>query len=249
MPFVDLNCDMGEGCGNDAALVRYITSANIACGYHAGDVDTMKRTVDLAIEHGVAVGAHPGYRDLENFGRTPKNLEPDEIRSLIIDQIGLLAEIASAAGGYLSHVKPHGALYNQSAQNADVAAAVAIAVTDFNSDLVLFGLSGSNSISEAEAVRLTAASEVFADRTYQPDGSLTPRTAAGALITDENVAVRQVIEMVTHGQVRSGHVIVPIIADTVCVHGDGEKAVEIAALINRRLREEGVVLKSVKAVK
>ena len=240
---IDLNCDLGEGCDNDAALMPLLSSANIACGYHAGDIDTMKRTVDLALEHGVAIGAHPGYRDRENFGRTEMTLTADEVRYLVGEQIVTLREIAASAGGRISHVKPHGALYNQSAKDPELAEVIAETVREIDSNLVLYGLSGSHSVSEAEKAGLTTAAEVFADRTYQTKGNLTPRTQSNALITNENTAVEQVLDMIKYGRVRSTDAImIPIIAETVCVHGDGERAVEFALMINQRLRENGILI-------
>ena len=235
---IDLNCDLGEGYGNDAELMPLISSANIACGYHAGDADTMKRTVELAIKHNVAIGAHPGYADRENFGRTPLNLPAAEVKDLVSDQIAALSRIAQAAGSRLKHVKPHGALYNQSAKNPELAAVIAKAVKQVDSKLVLFGLSGSHSISEAERIGLKTASEVFADRTYQSNGTLTPRTDADAMIRDENIAVEQVLDMIKYGRVRSTDAImVKIKPETVCIHGDGVKAVEFASLMRRKFDE------------
>lgn len=235
---IDLNCDLGEGYGNDAELMPLISSANIACGYHAGDADTMKRTVELAIKHNVAIGAHPGYADRENFGRTPLNLPAAEVEDLVSDQIAALSRIAQAAGSRLKHVKPHGALYNQSAKDPELAAVIAKAVKQVDAKLVLFGLSGSHSISAAERIGLRTASEVFADRTYQNDGTLTPRTDAHAMISDENIAVEQVLDMIKYDRVRSTDAImIRIIADTVCIHGDGVKAVEFASLMRRKFEE------------
>lgn len=237
---------MGEGCGNDAELMRYISSANIACGFHAGDADTMRLTVDLAIENDVAIGAHPGYRDRENFGRTSMQLSASEVRDLVTEQIAALNEIAKAAGGRLTHVKPHGALYNQSARDAELAAAIAEAVADYDSDLVLFGLSGSVSIDEAKKCGIRTASEVFADRTYQTDGSLTPRSEQNALISDSDTAVTQVLDMIKYGRVRSvDAIMVHIVADTVCIHGDGEHAVAFAKTINRNLAANGIAIKPI----
>ena len=236
---------MGEGCGNDAELMQFVTSANIACGYHAGDLDTMRRTVDLAIENGVAIGAHPGYRDYQNFGRTEMNLSPDEVRELVTDQIASLDSITKAAGGRLTHVKPHGALYNQSARDAELAVTIADAVAEYDKDLVLFGLSGSVSIDEAKKRGLRTASEVFADRTYQTNGSLTPRSEPNALISDTDSAVAQVLDMIKYGRVRSVDAIMArIVAETVCIHGDGEHAVEFARTINVKLAENGVTIRS-----
>ena len=235
---IDLNCDLGEGYGNDAELMPLISSANIACGYHAGDADTMKRTVELALKHNVAIGAHPGYADRDNFGRTPLNLHAAEVTDIVSNQIAALSRIAQAAGSRLKHVKPHGALYNQSAKDPELAAVIAKAVKQVEAKLVLFGLSGSHSISEAERIGLRTASEVFADRTYQNDGTLTPRTDAHAMISDEYIAVEQVLDMIKYGRVRSTDAImIRIIADTVCIHGDGVRAVEFASLMRRKFDE------------
>lgn len=246
MPSIDLNCDVGEGCGNDAELLRLVSSANIACGYHAGDAETMRRTVDLAIENGAAVGAHPGYPDRENFGRLAMSLSSSEVRHIIIDQIFALAEIAKAAGGELSHVKPHGALYNQSACDPALAESIAAAVKSFDPQLTLFGLSGSSSISEAKKIGLQTASEVFADRTYQTDGSLTPRTDPEALIHDREKACVQVLDMIKYGRVRSVEAImIPIVAETVCIHGDGQNAVELARSITDALARNNISIRSI----
>ena len=236
MRTVDLNSDMGEGCPNDAELMRYVSSANIACGYHAGDADTMRRTIDLALADRVAIGAHPGYRDRENFGRTTMSLPPEEVIDLVAEQIRSLEEICLQRGAKLHHVKPHGALYNQAAKDKDLAAAIAEAVTSFDSNLILYGLSGSYLISEAESAGLNTASEVFADRTYRPDGTLTPRSEPNALITNARQCVEQVIQMVESRTVTAtdGSVI-GIKADTICVHGDGENAVEFARAIRQAL--------------
>jgi len=238
---IDLNCDMGEGCGNDAELMDHISSANIACGYHAGTLETMRATTELAVTKGVAVGAHPGYPDKENFGRTNMDLSPGEVYKIVADQISTLAEVAQTCGTSLSHVKPHGALYNQAARDPELAAAIAEAVRDLDQNLVLFGLSGSDYIDIAEGRGLKVASEVFADRTYQPDASLTPRSQSNALITDTDAALAQVLEMVRHGTVTAidGRKI-PIRAETLCIHGDGTHAVEFARAINKALRENNI---------
>lgn len=243
---IDLNCDMGEGCGNDAELMRFVSSANIACGYHAGDADTMRRTVDLAIENDVVIGAHPGYRDRENFGRTVIRLSPDAVKEIVKEQIFALDEIAKAAGSKLGHIKPHGALYNQSAREPELAAAIAEGVAQYDKTLVLFGLSGSVSIDEGKRRGLRTASEVFADRTYRSDGSLTPRTEANALISDETAAVTQVMDMIKYGRVRTTNAImISIVADTVCIHGDGEQAVTLASSIFHNLLNFGITVKPV----
>ena len=243
---IDLNCDVGEGCGNDAELMKLVTSANIACGYHAGDVDTMRRTVDLAIENGVAIGAHPGYPDRENFGRLAMALSSPETHQIVIDQVSALAEIAAAAGGKLSHVKPHGALYNKSARDPELAGVMAKAVRSFDPDLKLFGLSGSYSITEAQKMGLRTASEIFADRTYQTDGSLTPRTEQNALIPDRERAAVQVLDMIKYGRVRSVEgIMISIVAETICIHGDGETAVDVARSIAAALDQNEIAIKPI----
>jgi UPF0271 protein len=246
MPSIDINCDLGEGCGNDAELMKCISSANIACGYHAGDAETMKRTVDLAIGNGVAIGAHPSYPDRENFGRTAMEMSLDDIREMVTDQIAALDKFVRSAGGKLMHVKPHGALYNRSARDAELAASIAEAVRDFDNTLILFGLSRSSSISEAVKVGLRTASEVFADRTYQTNGSLTPRTESNALIRNTDTAITQVLDMIKYGRVRSTEAImIPIVAETVCIHGDGEHAVAFARAVKSTLKENGVTITAI----
>jgi 5-oxoprolinase (ATP-hydrolysing) subunit A len=243
---IDLNCDLGEGCENDAELMTLVSSANIACGGHAGDIETMRRTVDLAIENGVAIGAHPGYPDRENFGRLPMLLSAAETKQVILDQIATLNEIVRAAGGKLTHVKPHGALYNHSARDPETAASIANAVAAFDTKLILFGLSESHSIREAQKLGLRTASEVFADRTYQSDGSLTPRTIANALINDQAAAANQVLDMVKYGRVRSvDSIMIRISAETVCIHGDGDSAVAFASSIRAALTEHGIQIRAI----
>jgi UPF0271 protein len=241
MKIVDLNCDLGEGAGHDAELMPWITSANIACGAHAGDDATMQATVTLAQRHGVAIGAHPGFADHGNFGRREMNLPAAAIRELVASQLAALARFAP-----LRHVKPHGALYNQAARDPLVAAAIASAVKAVNPALVLFALAGSELARAGRAASLAVAEEVFADRTYQADGSLTPRTSPGALITDENAAVAQVLRMVRAGVVRATDgTEVAIRADTVCLHGDGPHAVAFARRLNAELRAAGMTLSPV----
>lgn len=229
---IDLNCDMGEGCGNDAELMKYISSANIACGFHAGDSSTMSQTVELALEHDVAIGAHPGFRDLENFGRSAMSLPPNEVFGIVVEQVETLKRVCETHGALLHHIKPHGALYNLAAKDGKLAAAIAKAIVSVDPSLVLFGLSGSFMISAAETAGLKTASEVFADRTYQSDGSLTPRTELNALITELETAVTQALQMIRSGTVTSttGES-VSIRADTLCIHGDGANAVDFAKAI------------------
>ncbi|MHA8089887.1 5-oxoprolinase subunit PxpA [Aquirufa antheringensis] len=214
-----LNCDLGEGIGNDAALMPYIDEANIACGFHAGDAFTMRETVALCIRHGVKMGAHPSYLDRENFGRKEIELSPEEIYLLVKKQIETLNQIVKTAGGTLNHVKPHGALYNTSAKNPDVAKAIAKAVKDVSGDLILFGLKGSLSIEVAQAMDLQTAEEAFADRRYESDGSLTPRSQPGACITEIQDVLNQVEK---------------IKADTWCIHGDGPHALEFAKALKAK---------------
>lgn len=245
MTNIDLNCDLGEGCGSDAELMRYISSANIACGFHAGNGDTMRRTVELALEHGVAIGAHPGYADPENFGRTQMNLAPAEVRELILDQLDVLKRVCDPLGAKIRHVKPHGALYNQAAKDRELASAVVEAVAEWDSRLIFFGLSGSEMITAAEKVGLRTASEVFADRTYRSDGSLTPRTEPNALITESETSLTQVLDMIRYGRVRSTDAImVAIKCETICLHADGDHAVEFAKLIRANLDAEGIKIAS-----
>lgn len=243
----DLNCDMGEGMGNDAAIMPFITSANIACGYHAGDQTAMRETVLLAKKYAVAIGAHPSFSDRENFGRTElKNVRPQQVYELVADQLKILQKIVVENNAKLHHVKPHGALYNMAAKDAALSAAIAHALFDFDKSLVLFGLSGSFLISEAKAVGIKTASEVFADRTYQDDGRLTPRTQPNALIEDEDKAMKQVLQMIKTRQVitTSGKQ-VAIAAETICLHGDGTNAAAFAKAIRNRLIAEHIEVRAV----
>lgn len=238
---VDVNCDMGEGGVNDTALMKFVSSVNIACGAHAGNAEIMRRTVEQAQKHGIAIGAHPGYADRDNFGRVAISLTAGELYDLVSEQILLLQNICTTAGARLRHVKPHGALYNLSARDAHVASAVARAVADFDGDLVLYGLSKSLSLDEGRKAGLRTASEAFSDRTYQADGSLTPRSMPNALIEDVGIAADQAVEMVCVGKVTSvdGDP-VAITADTICIHGDGEHALEFAEAIFKKLSGAGV---------
>ena len=242
---VSINCDMGEGIGNDEAIIPFIGSANIACGYHAGDPATMWQTVELAIKHNVTIGAHPSFPDKKIFGRTEMKLDNEEVYDLVTQQLIILNEIVTGLDTKLHHVKPHGALYNMSARDAALANTIAKAVKDFDSSLILFGLSGSHSISEAKATGLQTASEVFADRSYQDDGSLTPRSHPDALIEDADKAVQQVFQMIKEGTVTtvSGKII-PIIAETICIHGDGKHAVEFAKAIHETLVKSNILISS-----
>ncbi len=246
MKSIDLNCDMGESfgawkIGNDELLMDYVSSVNIACGFHAGDADTMRHTVELAKRKNVEIGAHPGFADLQGFGRRNMQLSPSEIYNLVVYQIGALASFAKVSQVKLHHVKPHGALYNMAAKDAALAQAIALAVKDFDDSLVFYGLSGSCLIAEAQKIGLRTASEVFADRTYQADGSLTPRSEPNALIEDTSASVRQVLQMVQQGRVSiSASQSVAIQADTICIHGDGVQAVSFAQSIATTLKENNI---------
>ena len=233
---VDLNCDLGEGAGHDAELMPLITSANIACGGHAGDEATMGATIALAQRHGVAIGAHPGFADRENFGRRELPVTPVQAAELILAQVQKFQEIAGRLGAGMHHVKLHGALYNMVSRDRDLAEAVVKAVRITDKNPVFYVLSGSELERAARANDdVTVVSEVFADRTYQADGSLTPRNRPDALIQDEAAAVAQVLRMVREGRVRATDgTEVAITARTVCLHGDGPHPVAFA----RRLRDE-----------
>ena len=246
MPSIDLNCDMGESfgawtMGRDAELMDFVSSVNIACGFHAGDPSVMRRTVETAAEKGVAVGAHPGYPDLQGFGRRAMTFSPQEVFDMVLYQAAALKGICEASGTRLHHVKPHGALYNTAAKDRGLANAIARAVKSLDSELILYGLSGSLLISEAETEGLRTASEVFADRTYQPDGSLTPRSRPDALIANAGEAAAQALQMVRENNVTAttGEK-VPLRAETVCIHGDGVRAVEFARAIREKLLENNI---------
>ncbi|QCB47894.1 5-oxoprolinase subunit PxpA [Hydrogenophaga sp. PAMC20947] len=246
---LDLNCDMGEGfgaykMGNDIEILDHVTSANIACGFHAGDPPTMRRIVAAALAKGVAIGAHPGLPDLQGFGRREMKISPAEAYAMVVYQVGALAGFAQAAGGGLNHVKPHGALYNMAAKDRALADAIAQAVFDFDPGLVFFGLAGSEMINAAHALGLRSACEVFADRSYQDDGSLSPRGQAGALIEDADQSLAQVRQMLT-GSVRAvSGLQVPVRADTLCLHGDQPGALDFARHIRGALTTDGVSLQA-----
>jgi UPF0271 protein len=243
---IDLNCDTGEGIGNDEALMPFITSANIACGYHAGDEETMRTTIQLTKGYGVHAGAHPSFPDKENFGRTEMAATPQELYHFVSKQLQLFGRLADDCSVEFHHVKPHGALYNMAARDALLAQAFALAVKDFRSHLIVYGLSNSPLVAEAKRLGLPAMHEVFADRTYQDDGSLTPRSQSNALIEDEGKAIQQVLQMIEKKTVTtvSGKEI-PIHADTVCIHGDGGHAVSFAKKIFHALQQRSLVDKKV----
>lgn len=243
-PYIDLNCDLGEGAGQDALLMPLISSANVACGGHAGDEATMRETVSIAKAYWVSVGAHPGYEDRENFGRKEMALSPEEVYGLVSSQVAVLQKIADEAGVAVTHVKPHGALYNVAARDGDTAKAVAEAVYSVGKYLVLYALAGSELVRAGHAVGLHVASEVFADRVYQADGLLVPRSQPGAMHVSEEAMIAQVLDMVERGMVktRDGFEIA-VQADTLCLHGDGAHAVPFARKIRQALKDAGVRVK------
>jgi UPF0271 protein len=249
MHSIDLNCDMGESfgawkMGDDATLMDYVSSVNIACGYHAGDASTIRKTVETAIGKDVKIGAHPSFPDLQGFGRREMKMSEHEIFDIVLYQVSALRGICEAFGARLNHVKPHGALYNQAAEDASISKAIVEAVKAVDKNLIFYGLSGSFLISEAEKINLRTASEVFADRTYQNDGSLTLRNQPNALINETEKAVSQVLQMIKTQTVTtaSGEEI-PIKAETVCIHGDGDHAVEFARTIREKLTENNIEIR------
>ena len=242
---IDINCDMGEGCGDDAALMPFISSANIACGYHAGDAATMCSTIELAARHGVAVGAHPSYLDRENFGRTDVELSPAEIRSLILEQLEIFTVACGEIGVKMTHVKPHGALYNRSARDLVVARSIAETVREFDPDLTLYGLAQSHSTEAARKLGLKAADEAFADRAYEPDGSLVSRKKPNALINSPEIAAAQALRIALGGGVVAvDGSNVPLSAETICIHGDGPNAVAIARTIRSAFELAGIAIEA-----
>jgi UPF0271 protein len=247
---VDLNCDMGEAfgahtSGNDEVLIKYITSANIACGFHAGDFSVMQQTVQLAIRNKVSIGAHPSLPDLQGFGRRNMNVTPNEVYELTLYQIGALNAFTVANNATLHHVKPHGSLYNMAAKDRKLADAIVRASIDFNPKLILYGLANSELIESAKQQKLAYCEEVFADRTYQADGTLTPRNQEGALIESAEAAIDQVLRMIESKTVSTKHgVIIPINPDTICIHGDGSHATEFAQAIHQKLKAQGVQMVS-----
>lgn len=233
---IDLNCDMGEGMSNDEAIMPYISSANIACGYHAGDESTIRKTIELCLLHKVAIGAHPGFDDKENFGRKPVYLSHEALYQLVWRQLEIMQTICTEMNARLHHVKLHGALYNQAAKDRVISTIAAQAVKDFDSTLVYYGLSGSVMLVEAQALELQTAHEAFADRTYQPDGTLTPRTQGNALLRTTHDVVSQVLQITTQRTVTTvSGVAIPMMADTICIHGDGDHALDFSKHLHREL--------------
>ncbi|MFD2114391.1 LamB/YcsF family protein [Paenibacillus yanchengensis] len=252
MNIIDLNCDIGEDYGayrllteqEERMLMQHVSSVNIACGFHAGDPKTMRRTVRLALEHDVAIGAHPGLADLHGFGRRELQVSAEDVYELVLYQLGALMAVAKAEGGIVRHVKPHGALYNMAARNEHLAEAIVKAVYKVDDQLILYGLADSQLIRAAKQRGLAYASEVFADRRYEQDGSLTPRTHHAASITDVNEATAQVLQIITTGKVttRTGQFL-PLQANTICIHGDNGAAVQFARLLSQQLKEAGWVIR------
>jgi UPF0271 protein len=241
---IDFNCDLGEGC-DDAAMMPYISSANIACGLHAGDASTMRRTVALCIAHDVAIGAHPSFDDRENFGRKAQAIAPEAAYALVLRQIEALAAIAREHDAMLRHVKPHGALYNQAAQDVALADAIARAVRDFDPSMILFGLSGSALTDAGVSHGLRVAHEAFAERRYQANGRLVPRSEADAVIQDLHASLAQVRALVREGRViaNTGDS-VALRADTLCLHGDRADAAEFARAVRELLAADGVLVQA-----
>lgn len=247
MARIDFNCDLGEGCGDDAALVPWLTSASIACGTHAGDDATMRAALRLCRAHGVAAGAHPGYDDRAHFGRRKVSMPSGELRALLDAQLHRIGVIARDEGVRLAHVKPHGALYNLAARDRAVADVVAAAVHDFDPSLVLFALAGSESVRAGEAAGLRVAREAFAERAYDADGSLAPRGTPGAVIERLDAAIAHV-----RGLVRDGVVVardgtrIRLRADTLCLHGDRPDAAAFARALRTTLESEGITVEALR---
>jgi UPF0271 protein len=248
---IDINSDMGESfgaytIGHDAGLMRSITSANVAAGFHAGDPSVLRETIRSAKTHGVAVGAHPGFPDLVGFGRRDLNVTPREAEDFVLYQIAAVAGVAAAEGVTLQHVKPHGALFNMAVRSPELSAAIARAVAAFNRSLILFGLPGSEILNAGRAAGLRVAAEVFADRAYEPDGSLASRRKPGSVIHDPQAVVARAVRMVTERSVVAvdGSTVL-LDADTICVHGDTPGSDDLAAKIRAGLERAGVVVKAI----
>ena len=241
---IDLNCDMGEGFPDDALLMPYISSANIACGAHAGSETLMKHTIALAMASDVQIGAHPGFADPEHFGRREMQLSDTELTDLIQSQVFLLKKFTEQAGAKLHHVKPHGALYNMSARQLDIARVIASAIKEIDPDLIVYGLSKSCSIDAANEIHLPFCNEVFADRRYQSNGSLLPRSNPQALITDTKDCCQQAEQMIMHHSVTCyDGTVIPLVSDTICLHGDGSTAVALATQLLNHFQAKHIELR------
>jgi len=250
---IDINSDMGESfgaytIGHDAGLLTAITSANVAAGFHAGDHSVLRETIRAAVAHRVAVGAHPGFPDLVGFGRRELNVTPREAEDLVLYQVAAVAGVAAAEGTRLQHVKPHGALFNMAVHDATLSAAIARAVAAFDQSLILFGLPGSEILKAGRAAGLRVAAEVFADRAYEPDGTLASRRKPGAVIHDSDVVVARAVRMVTDRTVvATDGSVVPLEADTICVHGDTPGSDVLAARIRAGFERAGVIVQAIGA--
>jgi UPF0271 protein len=241
---IDINCDMGEGMDNDAALMPYISSANIACGYHAGNVDTIKKTIELALVHDVAIGAHPSYNDRENFGRLSQAISLIELAELIGEQLYIFEKITDQMGCKIHHVKLHGALYNDCAKDAMSSKIVAQTIQAIDPSIQLYGLSGSYSMQEAKAIGLQCIQEAFADRTYQANGQLTPRHMDRAIIEAPTEATQQVLSMIFDQSITAlDGTIIEVKADTICIHGDHTAALAIGAHLFNTLQQYQIEIK------
>ena len=243
MSNIDINCDMGEGAGNDERIMPFISSANIACGYHAGDEKSIWKCIELALQYKVTIGAHVSFLDKENFGRKEMSLPTAMVYELVTQQLVIMFELAIGLDTHIHHVKPHGALYNMAAKDPALASAVATAVKDFDPTLLFYGLSGSSLVEEGKKLGLRTVSEVFADRSYQDDGTLTPRSLPRAMIESDDDSLKQVLQMVRERTVTtlSGKQL-PIIAETICVHGDGKDPVAFSKKINEGLKLNGFTI-------
>ncbi len=247
---IDINSDVGESfgaysIGHDAGLMRSITSANVAAGFHAGDPSVLRQTIRIAKKHGVAVGAHPGFPDLVGFGRRELTVSPNEAEDFVLYQVAAVAGVAAAEGASLQHVKPHGALFNMAVHDAQLAAAIARAVAAFDKRLVLFGLPGSEILKAGRAAGLRVAAEVFADRAYEADGTLASRKKPGTVIHDPEAVVARAVRMVTQKNVVAiDGSVVALEADTMCVHGDTPGSDDLAARIRAGLEKAGVTVRS-----
>lgn len=249
---IDLNCDCGESFGNyklglDEKIVKYVSSVNIACGFHAGDPLVMNKTVQLAKENSVAVGAHPGFPDLVGFGRRNMNVSLSELKAMIQYQLGALNAFCKINGISLQHVKPHGAMYNMACRDEKMAFAIAESIAEFDENLILLGMSGSKMLKAAEIVGLKSKNEVFADRAYNDDGTLVSRSLSGAVIKDENLAIERVIQMVkTHTVTSINGKTIEVSPDSICVHGDNEKAVDFLLKIKTELEYQGIKISAMR---
>ncbi len=246
---VDLNSDLGEGfgiykTGNDEEIMKSVTSVNIACGFHAGDPLTMEKSVDLAVKYGVAIGAHPGLPDMMGFGRREIKITSREAKAYVTYQVGALMAFANARGAILHHVKPHGALYNMAARDHDLALAIAEAVKDIDKNLILVGLTGSQIVKAANEVRIKAANEAFADRAYLPNGELAPRSMKGSVVINVEEISKRALEMVKNGKIKTiDGSIIEIKVDTICVHSDTPKSLNIVKKLRESFSLNGIEVK------